>query len=329
MSGATRTPQEYRYLFGPVPSRRFGRSLGVDLVPHKTCSLNCVFCQVGRTRQTVLERRDYVPVKDVLDELTRWAASGEHADVITLSGSGEPTLHLHFGDILRAANALKQAPTLLLSNGTCFTTDAVRRDATAADTVKLSLHAWDQTSYETIVRPHPTLRFQEIYAGYLDFRAMYTGRLVLEVFLVRGMNDHPAAIENIAQLCRNIQPEAIHLNTAARPPAEPQTQPLQHDQLIRLAKLFTPQADVVAAFHPRDITHGGVTGERVLAVLRRRPCTAAQLTASLGAEEAEVQRVLDTLLRKGWISTAQRLDEIYFTSLQSEPDDRSSHPHQK
>ena len=108
---------DYRYLFGPVPSRRFGRSLGIDLTPHKTCSLDCVFCQLGRTPQKTLERKAYVPTADVIAEIDHWLQTDGHADYLTLSGSGEPTLHAEFGRVLAFLHD-QPIPSVLLTNGT-------------------------------------------------------------------------------------------------------------------------------------------------------------------------------------------------------------------
>ena len=164
-----------QFLFGPVPSRRYGRSLGVDLSTPKTCTLDCRFCQLGHTPTPTLDRTDTPPIAAVLAELRQWAASGGTADFITASGSGEPTLHRHFADLFRYVRAETPCRALLLTNGTLLTLPEVRRDAALAHVVKLSLHAWDQPSFERIVRPHPALRFDAILDGYRAFRDLFTG----------------------------------------------------------------------------------------------------------------------------------------------------------
>ena len=151
-------PNKYRYLFGPVPSRRFGRSLGIDLTPHKTCSLDCVFCQLGRTPKKTLERKVYVSTTDVIDEIDVWMQTDGNADYLTLSGSGEPTLHAEFGRIL-AHLRNQPIPSVLLTNGTLLNLPEVRDAAALAGVVKVSLSAWDQKSFEWVNRPHPQLEF--------------------------------------------------------------------------------------------------------------------------------------------------------------------------
>lgn len=131
--------KKYNHLFGPVPSRRFGRSLGIDLTPYKTCSFDCIFCQLGKTTVKTLERREYVPAAEVIEELDDWIKSGGEADYITLSGSGEPTLHSRFGEIIEFARGASSIPVALLTNGSTLGIPEVRAAAAKADVVKISL----------------------------------------------------------------------------------------------------------------------------------------------------------------------------------------------
>ena len=156
---------EYKTIFGPVPSRRFGLSLGVDLVPFKTCSLNCVFCQLGRTTNKTVTRKEYVPLKMVLTELEAWLKTDGHADYITLSGSGEPTLHSQFGKVLEFIRANSEIPAVLLTNGTMLYLPEVKEAAIHADVVKVSLSVWNQDSFGWVNRPHPELNFKQIVKG--------------------------------------------------------------------------------------------------------------------------------------------------------------------
>ena len=184
--------QKYHYLFGPVPSRRFGRSLGVDLTPRKTCTLDCVFCQLGRTTDKTMTRKEYVPVDAVLAELAAWIKENGKADYITLSGSGEPTLHSGFGEVLQFIRSHSSIPAVLLTNGTLLHLPEVQEAACHAHIVKVSLSAWDQASFGWVNRPHPELSFHQVVEGQKAFRARFKGQLWLEVFLVAGMNSLPS-----------------------------------------------------------------------------------------------------------------------------------------
>jgi wyosine [tRNA(Phe)-imidazoG37] synthetase (radical SAM superfamily) len=157
--------ESYRYLFGPVPSRRLGLSLGVDLNPVKVCTENCVFCQVGRTTELTAERREWVPTAEVLAEFDRWAAAGGTADYVTLSGSGEPTMHAGFGEVLRRVQATGRYRTALLSNGSLMWRPEVRRDAAAADVVKVTISAWDEASFRESTGRRRALRLRGCWRG--------------------------------------------------------------------------------------------------------------------------------------------------------------------
>jgi wyosine [tRNA(Phe)-imidazoG37] synthetase (radical SAM superfamily) len=154
--------QRYRYLFGPVPSRRLGRSLGVDLTPRKTCTFDCVFCQLGRTTHKTMTRKEYVPVHAVLAELGAWIKENGKADYVTLSGSGEPTLHSDFGEVLQFIRSRSSIPAVLLTNGTLLHLPEVQEAASYAHVVKVSLSAWDQASFGWVNRPHPELSFSRV-----------------------------------------------------------------------------------------------------------------------------------------------------------------------
>jgi wyosine [tRNA(Phe)-imidazoG37] synthetase (radical SAM superfamily) len=231
-----------KYLFGPVPSRRYGRSLGVDLSVLKTCTLDCRFCQLGNTQHLTITRTELPPIEDVLRELREWLERAEPLDYITASGSGEPTLHLHFGDLFRFIRSETSFHSLLLSNGSLFTRPEVRREAALADVVKVSLNAWDQASFEQIVRPHPSLRFDEILHGYCEFRDLFSGRLDLEVFVIPGINDKTEQIDRIAMLAQRFSPDDISLNTAVRPTADHTLTACPCEQMAQLATRFSGHA---------------------------------------------------------------------------------------
>lgn len=304
--------KNYRYLFGPVPSRRFGRSLGVDLTPRKTCSLNCVFCQLGRTPSTTVERRAYVPTAEVLAELRDWLDGGGQADYISLAGSGEPTLHSEFGTVLQFIRDHSAIPTALLTNSTLLHLPQVREAAARAHVVKASLSAWNQASFGWINRPHEQLRFADLLAGLQAFRTEFSGQLWLEVFLLGGMNAVPADVRKIAALAATIAPNRIQLNTAVRPPAEEFAEPLSRTQLEELARLFEPPAEVIAEFDRDAAGRFEVNLESIRAMLQRRPCTAEQIARTFGLHPNEVAKYLGRLVREKRIRSETRNGETYY-----------------
>ena len=306
---------KYKYLFGPVPSRRFGRSLGVDLTPFKTCSLNCIFCQLGRSDHTVSDRKEYVPVKDVIAELEHWLKHDGQADFITLSGSGEPTLNSGFGDVLTFIKSNTKIPSLLMTNGTMLHLPEVRKDAAMASVVKISMGAWDQESFEKLNRPDSAVTFNDLLQGEKDFSKEFDGELRLEVFVVDGVNSDPDDMRKIAAYVKEVAPDKVQLNTAVRPAAEEGTVAVGPEKLNELALLFDPPAEVIASFKKVNIEGSDVDATKLLDMLRRRPCTAKQMSDVLGVHINEIAKYLPELLTADSIHREQRGADVYFVAL--------------
>jgi len=315
----------YKHLFGPVPSRRLGRSLGVDLTPFKTCTLDCVFCQLGRTTNKTIQRAEYVPVAEVETELEAWIKEGGKADYITLSGSGEPTLHTRFGDILQFIRDRTAIPAALLSNGTLFSIPEVREAAKQADLVKLSLSVWNQASFEHLNRPHTDLNFAEIMKGYRAFRDNFQGALWIEVFLVPGVNTMQGDVEKIAELVEALNPDEVHLNTAVRPPAEEFALAMPQREMEALTGLFRPVAKVIAEFSSDTSAEVMVNEDTILAMLKRRPCTAQQIARVFGMHLNEVSKYLGKLSRTGKICAQGSESSTYYSAAKNDVQGNTPH----
>ena len=309
---------DYKYLFGPVPSRRFGRSLGVDLNPYKTCSLDCLFCQLGRTTEKKVTRQEYVPTDGVLAELGEWIKRDGRADYITLSGSGEPTLHSRFGEVLEFICSKSTIPAVLLTNATMLYLQEVRDAASLANVVKISLSAWDEASYGWVNRPHPKLRFDQLIQGQKAFRAQFKGQLWMEVFLVGGINSIPVDVRKIAALAEEIGPDRIQLNTAIRPPAEDFATALSRERMEALTHLFHPTAEVIADFRAKHAGHIQANQETIFSMLQRRPCTADQIADIFGMHLNEVSKYLGNLIRTDQIRTERKNTTLYYAAKNRE-----------
>jgi len=307
------TEHREQHVFGPVPSRRLGRSLGVDLVPFKVCPLDCVYCQLGRTTVKTLERRDYVPVDEVVEDVAAALAGGADPDYITLSGSGEPTLHSRLGEIIAGIKSQTDVPVTLLTNGILLYRKDVRNDAACADLVIPSFDAPNAELFERINRPHGEIDFDRFVDGLVQFRRSYTGRIWLEVFLLKGVNDSTAAIHEFQQHIRRIRPDRIQLNTAVRPTAEPEALAVPPAELDRLCELFGPEASVVADYRGSPVGADiAATRERVLALLQRRPCTLEDVANGIGAHRNDVTKHVTALLQSGEIVAERRDEQTYY-----------------
>ena len=305
--------KKYKYLFGPVPSRRLGRSLGIDVMPFKTCSFDCVFCQLGCTTKLVSERGEFVPFAEVCAELERWLAEDGAADVITFAGSGEPTLYSRLGELIAFIKGETDIPVIVLSNGTLFQRPDVREDLQKADIVKSSLSCWDETSFQAVNRPAPGVTFDQLRAGALDFKKMYRGTFLLEVFLMEGINAERGQVQKIAAIAATIAPDKIHLNTAVRPPAEAEARPVAKEKLESLCDLFTPRAEVIASFESAPAaTTGELSVDGLVCLIHRHPSTATQLSAVSGVQTEEIEKALAPLLASGELQTEVRGGDVYY-----------------
>lgn len=303
--------ETFNYVFGPVPSRRLGRSLGVDLVPYKYCPLDCVYCQVGATTVKTLERQEFVPLDAVLAEIHRKLASGAAPDYITLSGSGEPTLYGRLGELIGGIKAMTSVPVAVLTNGTLLWNPEVRRELIGADLVVPSLDAADKSLFQRVNRPHPDLDLDRVIEGLIAFRAEFTHQLWLEVFLLADATDEE--VERIAQCARRIQPDRVQLNTVARPPTEPSALPMSAERLTRLAALFGPNAEVIADFSAtHDSPEFTATREDVLAMLKRRPCSLDDVAQGLNIHRNEASKHLGHLVESGAIRPETRGATTYY-----------------
>ena len=305
------------HVFGPVPSRRLGHSLGIDLVPFKTCTLNCVYCQLGRTKHTTVQRVEYAPVADVLRDLKNALEKTPDPDYVTLSGSGEPTLHSRIGAVIEGIRAITTLPIAVLTNGTLFSDEKVRSACSLADVVLPSLDAWDEETFKTVNRPAAGLTFQGLLEGLTSFRRSFTGQIWLEVFLIGGVTDSNAAVSRIARAAASISPDRIHLNTAVRPTAEGFVQPVSVPGLKRYADFFDPRAEFAFPL-PSKSSEIGILDEQLLEILKRRPCTLESMAGILNLPPVEIIKYVDEMESKGLLAISRRGDNIFFSAAPEE-----------
>ena len=211
---------ERQYVYGPVPSRRLGRSLGVDIVPEKVCTQNCIYCQLGSTTKKTIERREYAPVEPIISELKEILSGSVEADYITMAGSGEPTLNSKLGEIIEKIKIFSNIPVAVVTNGTLLYRADVRDECAKADVVMPSLDAGDERTFKKINRPYPDISIEKLVSGLCTFRDEYSGQIWLEVFFIKGINDDDEQIKEISAIIKRIHPDKIQLNTAVRPTIE-------------------------------------------------------------------------------------------------------------
>ena len=304
----------YRYIFGPVPSRRLGYSLGIDIIPPKTCNLNCVYCELGRTSAETMTRRAYVDREAVLAEIEHAIAHTARIDYLTFSGSGEPTLNSELGEIIRRLKATTDLPVAVITNGTLLYLPEVRAALRQADLVMPSLDAASQAVLRGINRPHGHLRIDAIIDGLIDFRREYTGPIWLEILFVRGFNASPAEVPRLVRAVQQIEPERVQLNPVVRQPAESGIHPVSRKTLQRLCAQFGDRAEIIAAFDSTAQTgseHDHLE-QAILAMIARRPLTATDMAASLGAPVERIREHISKLLQNDRVTAGRHGKHIYY-----------------
>ncbi len=272
------------YVFGPVPSRRLGRSLGIDPIPLKTCNWNCVYCQLGRTVPLTAVRGNYAPAGQIVEEVRRELEAHQpgEADWITFVGSGEPTLHEGLGWMIRQVKALTGMPVAVITNGSLLYRPEVREELSIADAVLPSLDAGTDSLYRSINRPHPEFTFDRLVSGLVKFRHGYTGKLWIEVMLVKNLNDSEEALKDLAAVLSRVKPDEVHISLPLRPPAEQWVQPADTEGTARaaailgaVARILPPIPEGVSLSDSDDLL------DAVLAVISRHPMEEEELMRTL------------------------------------------------
>lgn len=305
--------QREHHVFGPVPSRRLGRSLGVDLVPHKTCSYDCIYCQLGATTNKTLQRGPYVSISAILREVEEKLAAAVAPDYITLSGSGEPTLQVGLGSLIRGIKRITDRPVAVLTNGSLLWREDLQSELLEADLVIPSMDAGDEEMFQRVNRPHPQLRFEQVVEGLISFSQHFPGQIWLEVFLLAGMTTGNDQIAKIKALVDDIALERIQLNTVARPPSEPFARPASVEELSRAAQLLGERAEVILERPASEMKEAAVPHtDEIIALLQRRPCTLDDLASGLGAHRLEIAKRVEQLLRVQAIVMQQHGQRVYY-----------------
>lgn len=306
-------PRATSHVFGAVPSRRLGRSLGVDLTPFKTCTYDCVYCQLGRTTNLTIKRHAKPAPAIILKEL-RQKLHAAAPDFITLSGSGEPTLYLPMAELIHGIKRLTSIPVAILTNASLLWDREVQNAASLADLVIPSLDAGDETVFQKINRPHPDISFERMAEGIAAFRRIYKGRLWLEIFLLRNLNATDKKTKKIAEWARRIKPDKIQINTVSRPPAEAFACAATKKQMLRLAADLGKQAEVIADYSAHAIPHAHTQTkpDEVLSLLHRRPCTVKDIAAGLALHPTQAAKLVELLLKKKLIVEQRKNDHSHF-----------------
>jgi wyosine [tRNA(Phe)-imidazoG37] synthetase (radical SAM superfamily) len=306
-----------KHIFGPVLSRRLGLSLGIDLVPFKTCSYDCAYCECGHTTSKTVSRQDFFPAREVMDELREVLAPRPPLDSVTLAGSGEPTLARSLGPVIAFIKHEYPEYTIsVLTNGSLLTDPDVREELLVADRVIPTLTTASQKTFERIHNPHPLLKIDAIIRGMTGFRAMYKRALWLEVFVIPGLNTTDEELAGLKAAIDRIDPDRVQLNTVDRPPAEGWVEAASEAELARISHALGRQGTVITRQRLPDSFPGyAAAGSRdlVRATLRRRPSTVEDLVRTTGLSGGEVTKILGALERAGEVKSQRGGRGVFYS----------------
>ena len=306
----------YKYLFGPVPSRRLGMSLGIDLVPHKVCSLNCIYCECGSTTKLTIDRKEYVPYDIVIQELEHYFQNNPVPDYITFSGSGEPTLNFRIGNIIQfIKNNLSRIPIAVLTNGTLFYQKQVRKELLEVNVVLPSLDAASDLAFLKINRPFRDIKINQYVQGLVDFRSEFKGKIWLEVFIIHGYNDNKSDLDLLKKAFERIKPDIIQLNTLDRPGAITKIRSASYEELQSIVNYWQLEnAEIVAKSPARKNvkSYREDIESAILETIQRRPCTLNDLSEILGLHINEINKYLDVLESDSKIGIEQQERGIFY-----------------
>ncbi|MFZ7103035.1 MAG: radical SAM protein [Peptococcaceae bacterium] len=272
--------EKYKYIFGPIPSRRLGNSLGVSPIPGKYCNYSCVYCQLGRTNTLTVTRGEYVNVNDILREFKQYSTEKIKFDVVSIVGEGEPTLNINLGKLIRELKQHTVKPVVVITNGSLLADGAVREQLLAADIVMPSLDAYDQQSLVKINRPDKKIAFSEIYTGLKMFAGEFTGRLWPEIMLIKGINDDKKSLTKFKDLLAEVRHDRLFINTPVRPPAEKWVEAPER-------KTLEDAVDILGGSSLEMLASGAFVSEleddleAVLSIIQRHPMNQHEVSAFL------------------------------------------------
>jgi wyosine [tRNA(Phe)-imidazoG37] synthetase (radical SAM superfamily) len=323
------------HIFGPVNSRRLGRSLGIDLFTDKVCNLNCIYCEVGPTVTLTCKRDHYVPVSEIIAEIEQFCSKPmqlEQIDVFTVTASGEPTLHSGLGAILAFLKKIATRKVIVLTNGTTLLDKSVREELQYADIVIPSLDSALLASFRKLNRPAACVRLEDVIEGLVRFSNEYTGEIWLEILLALGINDSAEDLQALSAVLPRLALDRVQLNTVVRPPLEKFALPVSDETLKRFAGTFsqflpsipveiiTSQSVVTEnrnLCHCEEIVRMSadreIVLEEIINMLRRRPCTAVDInrTFRLGGPK-KVEQYLEPLVRSGRLELRLHGEKYYY-----------------
>jgi wyosine [tRNA(Phe)-imidazoG37] synthetase (radical SAM superfamily) len=309
----------YKYLFGPVNSRRLGVSLGVDLAPRKVCTLDCVYCEVGATTILTTARKEYVKYDKIIAEIQDYLSRFPMPDYVTLTGSGEPTLNIRFGDVLSFIKTnYPKIKVAVLTNGTLMNDPLVRQEMLLADLVMPSLDAVSLEAFNNIDKPAPEIKMEDYINGIASFKKEFKGEMNLEILLLHGYNFNKPELDLLREAIIKINPDKVQLNTLDRPGVLDNLIPLSQDELEWVINyLNLPNIEIIARNPSKNtqVIDFSDSKSGVLELLKRRPCTIDDILSVLNMDSVVLNQILENLIIEGRVEKVNEKAGTFYRFL--------------
>ncbi|TXJ13579.1 GTPase ObgE [Brachyspira aalborgi] len=289
-------------VFGPVLSKRLGNSLGIDVIPHKTCSYNCIYCQLGSEENTITDLTNYYSVDEIIYELKEALLNNKNIDYITFTGSGEPTLYKDLKKLIYEIKQITDIPVCIITNGSLLYKQEMRSNLLLADLIIPSLDAGNEETFKLIDNPNKEIDFDKMVEGLIEFKKVFKGEYWLEIFLLKDINDNEDELDDIIKIVKKIRPDRIQLITATRRVANEKAKALSDEELKKIKKYFNSKCDIEIDIPNISENHKGntriLTEEDIVNFLIRQPDTAYIIAKSFNENERKVKELLDLLIKK-------------------------------
>jgi wyosine [tRNA(Phe)-imidazoG37] synthetase (radical SAM superfamily) len=308
-----KTGNNMNIIFGPIHSRRFGKSLGVDLSPFKKqCNFDCLYCELDPAK-TVGIQDEILSVESIVSAIQKGLLEHDDIDFLTITANGEPTLYPYLSELIDEINKIKgKTKTLILSNAASIDNLKIQDALLKLDEVKLSLDCATQKCLKKLDRSHSGIDVENIKAGMLEFKSRYQGPLVIEILMVKTLNDSKEEIAKLNEFLLVLKPTRIDIGTIDRPPAF-DVKPLSYDELLQMSRLFDPKLPIyISSRKKADISSGSYSYEEILETLAKRPLTQEDIEALL---DEESQKRVENLLNKNKIKQIESNGVNFFKKV--------------
>jgi wyosine [tRNA(Phe)-imidazoG37] synthetase (radical SAM superfamily) len=303
-----------KFVFGPVPSRRLGRSLGISPIPEKTCNYTCIYCQLGRTTHFTNTREKFFPVKDILNEIEQALKQEKKIDFITIVGEGEPTLYEDLRLLITGIRERTSIPIAVITNGALLYKEDVRNSLLEADVIMPTLDAYSEKMFRKINRPHKEIKLEMVIEGFKKFRKIYFNQIWLEVMLIKNINDDIQSLKEIRKRIDQLNVDRVYINVPIRPPAEswvkiPPTFKLTEAQDILKAENIAHFEEILIESVDQETT----PENQILSILKRHPLRIEQIyTLFPEMKKGEIDLLLDSMRKDEFIESIDYNNRIFW-----------------